>query len=162
MARDLVANRGQSVIAVGPQQPAEVHAAVHRLNALLDNAGKTVRYTQVATDRRPHVEAIAALAAAMQAGSVDTLLILGGNPAYDAPADVDWAGGLTKVPTSIHVGLYRNETGRLCQWHVPQAHFLESWGDARSFDGTYSVVQPTIAPLHGGRTLDGDSRPRVG
>ncbi len=57
--------------------------------------------------------------------------------------------GLTKVPTSIHVGLYRDETAALCQWHVPQSHFLESWGDARSFDGTYSVVQPTIAPLHG-------------
>ena len=154
LARDLHAHRGTSVVAVGPQQPPEVHAAVHRLNALLGNVGQTVRYTPVAApERRPHVEAIAALAAAMHAGRVDTLLILGGNPAYDAPADLDFAGGLTKVPTSIHVGLYRDETAALCQWHVPQSHFLENWGDARSFDGTYSVVQPTIAPLHGGRSF---------
>ena len=100
VARDLLANRGQSVIAVGPQQPPEVHAAVHRLNALLGNVGQDrALHASGRPDRRPHVEAIAALAAAMQAGSVDTLLILGGNPVYDAPADVDFAGGLTKVPT---------------------------------------------------------------
>ncbi|MHB0957083.1 MAG: TAT-variant-translocated molybdopterin oxidoreductase [Pirellulaceae bacterium] len=154
VARDLHAHRGTSVVAVGPQQPPEVHAAVHRLNALLGNVGQTIRYTAVSEpDRRPHVEAIVALAAAMHAGSVDTLLILGGNPVYDAPADVDFAGGLAKVPTSIHVGLYRDETALQCLWHVPQSHFLENWGDARSFDGTYSVVQPTIAPLHGGRSF---------
>lgn len=152
VARDLVAHRGQCAIAAGPQQPAEVHAAVHRLNALLGNVGQTVVYMPVPAQRRSHVESIAALAAAMHAGSVETLLILGGNPVYDAPTDIDFAGGLAKVPKAIHVGLYCNETGQACQWHVPQAHFLESWGDARSYDGTYSVVQPTIAPLYGGRT----------
>ncbi len=100
LARDLHAHRGTSVVAVGPQQPPEVHAAVHRLNAQLGNVGQTVRYMPVpAPERRPHVEAIAAIATAMHAGSVDTLLILGGNPVYDAPADVDFAGGLAKVPT---------------------------------------------------------------
>ena len=107
----------------------EVHAAVHRLNALLGNVGQTVRYTPVAAPSggrtsRPSRR----LPPPCTPGSVETLLILGGNPAYDAPADVDFAGGLAKVPTSIHVGLYRNETAALCQWHVPQSHFLEILG----------------------------------
>ena len=152
LVEDLKANRGASLVIAGEHQPAEVHALAHAMNAALGNVGKTVQYTPGPIDRRPHVEAITALATAMQSGNVQTLLILGGNPAFDAPADVDFAGALAKVPTSIHVGVYRNETARLCTWHVPQAHFLESWGDVRSFDGTYSVVQPTIAPLHGGRT----------
>ncbi len=153
LAGDLQAHRGAGVVTVGPQQPAEVHAAAHRLNAILGNVGQTVQYTTVAApDRQAHVEAITALTAAMQSGTVDTLIILGGNPVYTAPNDVKFVDGLAKVPTSIHLGLYRDETGRLCKWHLPQAHFLESWGDVRSFDGTYGVVQPTIVALHGGRT----------
>jgi len=152
VAGDLLAHAGACVIAVGAHQPPEVHAAVHGLNALLGNIGHTVVYTPVDAEPRPQVESLSALATAMQAGQVETLLILGGNPVYDAPCDVDFASGLSKVRLSMHVGLYRNETARLCHWHVPQAHFLESWGDARSYDGTYSVVQPTIAPLYGGRT----------
>ncbi len=134
----------------------------------MGNVGKTVQYTlDESADGAGHVSALAAVTSDMQAGNVDTLLILGGNPVYDAPTDLDFAGGLKKVKTSIHVGLYRNETARACQWHVPQSHFLESWGDARSFDGTYSVVQPMIAPLYGGRTwselvarLLGDTLPK--
>lgn len=153
LAADLVAHRGQSLVAVGPRQPADVQAAVHHLNGLLENVGKTVRYTQAEDDQRAgHLADIQQLVGEMQSGAVDTLLILGGNPVYNAPADLDFADGLKKVATSIHVGLYRDETARLCRYHAPQAHFLESWGDARSFDGTYSIVQPTIAPLHGGRT----------
>ncbi len=153
VATDLVAHRGAGIVAAGPQQPAAVHAAVHSLNALLENVGKTVRYTLDEGAGSPgHVISLAELASEISAGHVGTLLILGGNPAYDAPADLDFADGLKKVPMTIHAGLYRNETARACQWHVPQAHFLESWSDARSYDGTYSVVQPTIAPLHGGRT----------
>ncbi len=153
MAGDLVAHQGASIVAAGPQQPAEVHAAVHRLNALLGNVGKTVWYTQEesAADTG-QVASLRALVGDMQSGKVDTLLILGGNPVYDAPADLDFAAALQQVKTSIHLGIYRNETARICRWHVPQAHFLESWGDVRSFDGTYSVVQPMIAPLYGGRT----------
>jgi anaerobic selenocysteine-containing dehydrogenase len=153
IAADLVAHQGASVVAVGPQQPAEVHAGAHRLNALLGNVGKTVRYTRdPATDGRGHVESLAAVTKAMHDGSVDTLIVLGGNPVYNAPADLDFAGGLEKVAMSVHVGLYHDETAELCKWHVPQAHFLESWGDTRACDGTYSVVQPTIVPLYGGRT----------
>ena len=153
VAKDLTANRGQCVVVAGSQQPAEVHAAIHRLNAILGNAGKTIRYTRDPDPDRPsHVEAITALTKAMHAGEVETLLILGGNPVYDAPADLDFVAGLSKVKTTIHSSLYRNETSLACAWHVPQTHFLESWGDARAFDGTYSVVQPMIAPLHGGRS----------
>jgi molybdopterin-containing oxidoreductase family iron-sulfur binding subunit len=153
VASDLAANSDQCVVAVGPRQPAEVHAAVHRLNAVLGNVGETVRYTrELDADRPGHIEAMTALAEDMHAGKVETLLVLGGNPVYDAPADLDFAGALEKVNTTIHASLYRNETSEACKWHVPQAHFLESWGDARSLDGTYSIVQPMIAPLHEGRT----------
>ncbi|MDF1729425.1 MAG: 4Fe-4S dicluster domain-containing protein, partial [Sulfitobacter sp.] len=92
------------------------------------------------------------LAGAMGSGGVEVLLILGGNPAYDAPSDLGFGESLGKVPFSAHLSVYANETSRMCQWHMPMAHFLESWGDARSFDGTYTVVQPTMHPLHGGRT----------
>lgn len=152
VAADLVAHQGASVVAVGPQQPPEVHAAAHRLNSQLGNVGKTVRYTSDPTATHAgQVASLAALVQAMHDGAVDTLLILGGNPAYNAPADLDFVGGLQKVAMSVHVGLYHDETAALCQWHLPQAHFLESWSDARAYDGTYSVIQPTIAPLYGGR-----------
>jgi MoCo/4Fe-4S cofactor protein with predicted Tat translocation signal len=154
VAADLVEHRGQSIVAVGPRQPAAVHAAVHQLNAMLQNVGKTVRYTLANADEpaQGQVEQLKALAADLQAGSITTLLVLGGNPVYDAPADLDFASGLKQVKHSIHVGLYRNETALACGWHLPQAHFLESWGDARSFDGTYSVIQPMVAPLYDGRS----------
>src|SRR5262249_48163765 len=94
------------------------------------------------------------LAADIQAGKVDLLVIIGGNPAYDAPADLNFAELLksNKVPLRVHHGLYNNETAELCQWHVHQAHELESWADARAYDGTASIVQPLIAPLYNGKS----------
>ncbi len=89
----------------------------------------------------------------MHAGKVDLLVQFGGNPAYDAPADLDFAGALGKVKRNIQCGLFYNETAQYCQWHVPQAHYLEGWSDARAFDGTASVVQPLIEPLYQGRTV---------
>ncbi len=90
----------------------------------------------------------------MRAGKVDLLVILGGNPAYDAPADLEFADALKngKVPLRVHLGLYQNETAELCQWHVNQAHYLESWSDARAYDGTVSIIQPLIAPLYSGKS----------
>src|SRR5262249_33547061 len=90
----------------------------------------------------------------IQAGRVDTLLILGGNPAYDAPADLDFALALRggKVGLRVHLGLYHDETAQLCQWHRPESHGLESWGDLRAFDGTVTIQQPLIAPLYGGKS----------
>src|SRR5205823_15058772 len=83
---------------------------------------------------------------------VKTLFILGGNPAYTAPADLEFSRQLAKVKRSIHLGLELDETAARCTWHIPQAHYLESWSDARAFDGTVSIVQPLIAPLYNGKT----------
>jgi molybdopterin-containing oxidoreductase family iron-sulfur binding subunit len=153
MAKDLANNRGRSLVVAGEGQPPEVHAAAHRINAVLGNTGKTVRYTaEPNAERAPHLKAIAELADAMRAGLVKALWILGGNPAYDAPADLGFAEALEKVPFSVRLGLYEDETSQRTAWHLPQAHWLESWGDLRAYDGTYSVVQPLIEPLYGGRT----------
>ncbi len=153
MARDLAAHRGCSLVVAGNRQPPEVHQAVWRINALLENLGRTVEFTADPDPQHPTcVEAIGQLVEKMHAGAVDTLIVLGGNPAYDAPADLQFAAALTKVPASIHLGLYRDETSMLCTWHLPRAHGLESWGDARAYDGTYSVAQPLVEPLFGGRS----------
>jgi molybdopterin-containing oxidoreductase family iron-sulfur binding subunit len=153
IAADLAAHKGRSLIAVGPQQPPEVHALACLLNNALGNIGGPVTYTpDPDPDRQNHLDAIAALVGRMNDGSVNTLVILGGNPVYDAPADLDFAGALGKVATSIHLSEYDNETSQRCTWHLPRAHFLESWGDALAWDGTYTVIQPLIEPLYGGRT----------
>src|SRR6185295_2269585 len=116
------------------------------------NVGATVFYTQpIASTPADGAASMKDLVGAMNAGKVDVLLILGGNPVFTSPADLDFAGALAKVDTSIHLGLYYDETAFLCHWHVPEAHYLESWGDARAFDGTVSLMQPLIAPLYDGR-----------
>jgi molybdopterin-containing oxidoreductase family iron-sulfur binding subunit len=153
IAQDLLANRGSSVVAVGPRQPAEVHALAHWINAALGNVGHTVRYTEAGDpERAGHAEAIRELAGEMRSGAVGTLLILGGNPVFDAPADVDFAGSLRSVGTSLHLSLFDDETSQTCTWHLPRAHYLEAWGDVRSFDGTVSFAQPLIEPLYGGKS----------
>jgi molybdopterin-containing oxidoreductase family iron-sulfur binding subunit len=153
VAADLVKNRAKSVVLVGARQPARVHALAHAINAGLGNAGHTVRYYAPAdaTERDP-VADIKALAAEIEQGKVATLLILGGNPAYDAPSDLKFADRIRSVGTTIHVSSHVDETSSLCNWHLPLAHELETWGDARALDGTRSVQQPLIAPLHGGRS----------
>ncbi|MBX7165853.1 MAG: TAT-variant-translocated molybdopterin oxidoreductase [Pirellulales bacterium] len=153
LAADLVAHKGRTVVAVGSRQPAAVHALVHRLNAALGNVGTTVAYTdEPAAGLASPLAEFKSLMDEMHAGQVDTLLILGGNPVYNAPADFAFEKALEKVPNSFHLGLYRDETGDRVAWHMPQAHFLESWGDARAYDGLYSIVQPLIEPLYQGRT----------
>ena len=148
----LDAARGAGIVTAGAQQPAVLHALAHRLNARFGNLGGPVFHTAPvqATDAEP----LDALAEAMGRGEVETLVMLGCNPAYDAPGDLDFAGRLSRVPLKIHAGLYFDETGAHCDWHVPLAHPLESWGDARSLDGTVCLIQPTIAPLFGGRGAD--------
>lgn len=153
LAQDLVEHRGDCVLLAGPQQPPEVHALVHLLNGALGNTGRTVRYTEEPDpDRSTHAESMRELTSAMRGGQVQTLLLLGGNPVYNAPADLDFARLLETVPMSIHLSLYYDETSKACTWHLPRAHFLESWGDARAWDGTVSMVQPLIEPLYEGRT----------
>ena len=155
LGRDLIGRQGSSLVIAGDHQPTVVHAVAHAINAKLGNVGKTVFYTDP-VDANPinQTESIKELTADINAGKVDLLIILGGNPAYDAPADLDFANLLKsdKVPLRVHLGLYNNETAELCHWHVNQTHELESWGDARAYDGTVSIIQPLIAPLYNGKS----------
>ena len=124
------------------------------MNEALGNVGATVTYTQTA-EARPmnQLEGLKELVGEMNAGTVSFLLILGGNPVYTAPADLKFTDALAKVALRAHVGLHQDETAARCHWHLPQAHFLESWSDVRAGDGTVSIIQPLIAPLYGGRSL---------
>jgi molybdopterin-containing oxidoreductase family iron-sulfur binding subunit len=153
VARDLLDSRGRCVIVVGSRQAPVVHALAHALNGLLGNVGSTVTVAPPAdVDELDAATDIKALADGVAAGHVDTLFILGGNPVYDAPADVAFAEVLRKVAFSVHASLFFDETSEKCAWHVPRAHELESWGDARALDATVSIQQPLIAPLFGGRS----------
>jgi MoCo/4Fe-4S cofactor protein with predicted Tat translocation signal len=152
LAKDLLANRGRSVIVAGERQPAAVHAAVFALNTHLGNTGTTVSYYETKDAALPSVSSLASLVSSMQAGTVQTLVVLGGNPVFDAPADLDFASAMAKVPHSIALGHSVDETSSQAEWHIPRAHYLESWGDARAVGGTLSVVQPLILPLFGGRS----------
>lgn len=152
IAKDLAANRGQSVVTAGLQQPPVVHTLVALINAALGNTGKTVRYAPAFEVLPDGAKAMVELGAAMNSGAIDTLLILGGNPVFDAPADARFAEGLAKVGTSIHLSLFKDETSQACTWHLNGVHTLEAWSDVRALDGTASIVQPLIAPLFDGRT----------
>ncbi|MHC4416169.1 MAG: TAT-variant-translocated molybdopterin oxidoreductase [Planctomycetota bacterium] len=148
---DLLAHRGAGLVVAGPRQPAEVHVLAHLINEQLGNVDRTVRFTP-----RPgaisHVASIRDLVDDMARRRVSTLVILGGNPAHNAPADLEFARHLGSVSASVHLSLYDDETSKLCTWHLPRAHYLESWGDARAYDGTLGLVQPLIEPLFGGRS----------
>ena len=154
LVKDLQSARGRSLVVAGEGQPPAVHALAHAMNDLLGNVGSTVVYTQTAearpTDQRAE---LADLVAEMNAGTVSFLLVLGGNPVYTAPPDLNFAQALDKVPLRAHLGLHHDETAALCHWHVPETHFLEMWSDVRGHDGTVTIVQPLIAPLYGGRSL---------
>jgi molybdopterin-containing oxidoreductase family iron-sulfur binding subunit len=153
LARDLDQHRGTSLVIAGEQQPPAVHALAHAMNEVLGNVGKTVDYTPPAeANPQNALESLKELIADIQAGQVDTLFILGVNPVYNAPADLHFAEHLLKVKTRIQLSLYEDETADLCHWHVPEAHFLEAWGDARAYDGTVSIIQPLISPLYEGKS----------
>jgi molybdopterin-containing oxidoreductase family iron-sulfur binding subunit len=150
VARDLAGRRGASIVLAGPGQPAEVHALVHLINEALGNFGKTVSFTEKLA--LPGESDFKTLAAEMAAGRVNALVILGANPVFTAPADFDFAARFGRIPATVHLGLEADETAALATWHLPQAHYLEAWGDVRTADGTASVQQPLIQPLYGGRT----------
>jgi molybdopterin-containing oxidoreductase family iron-sulfur binding subunit len=153
VAADLVAHKGRSVVVAGERQPAAVHGLAQAMNETLGNAGATVTYTApIAASPADGAASLSALVAEMKAGKVDLLVIFGANPVFTAPADLGFADALGKVTTAVHLGLYHDETAERCHWHVPEAHFLESWGDARAFDGTVSLIQPLVAPIYEGRT----------
>ncbi|MFZ0968001.1 MAG: TAT-variant-translocated molybdopterin oxidoreductase [Candidatus Acidiferrales bacterium] len=151
LVRDLHKHHGTSLIIVGESQPPAVHALVHAMNQALGNAGKTVVYTDP-LEVSPATDGIAELLKEIDAGQVSALVILSSNPVYTAPADLDFTSKFLKVGLRIHLGLYNDETAELCHWHIPEAHFLESWSDARAYDGTVGIVQPLIAPLYNGKS----------
>ncbi len=154
VAADLRAHGGRALVVAGDGAPPAVHALAHAVNQALGAAGETVVYTEpVAARPVDEAESLAALVEALHAGDVEVLLILGVNPVFDAPADLAFAEAVVKAETRIHVGLYADETAQYCQWHLPQAHYLESWGDLRSVDGTAAIVQPLIDPLYKGHTF---------
>jgi MoCo/4Fe-4S cofactor protein with predicted Tat translocation signal len=153
VARDLKANTSRSIVVAGYRQPPPVHHLVHSMNELLGNMGRTMHYVRPIAHKAVDQDAsLRELADDLKQGAVETLFILGGNLAYNTPADLSFAERLQKVKQSFHLGLYEDETSRLCTWHLPEAHYLEAWSDARAFDGTASIVQPLIAPLYQGRS----------
>ena len=151
VVRDLQSHRGSSLVVAGPSQPPAVHALAHAMNAALGNAGQTVVYTDP-IELSPENDGLVELTKEIEAGQASVLWILGSNPVFTAPADLQFAQQVLKVPLRIHSGLYDDETAELCHWHLPQAHYLESWSDARAYDGTVGIVQPLIAPLYHGRS----------
>ncbi|HEY6362259.1 MAG TPA: TAT-variant-translocated molybdopterin oxidoreductase, partial [Vicinamibacterales bacterium] len=116
VAKDLLANRGKGLIVAGERQPAGVHAAVCALNAHLGNTGTTVTYHETRDAALPSVSSLAALVSAMNAGAIETLVVLGGNPVFDAPADLDFASAMAKVPHSIALGHTVDETSSRAEW----------------------------------------------
>ena len=155
MAKDLQANKGKSIVIAGDNQPAIVHALAHAMNSALGNAGTTVIYTDplVANSETTQIEQLRSLIQEIDGGQVKMLVILGGNPVYNTPSDLKLnAERMKKIPLSVHLGPYVDETGELCQWHISEKHYLEMWSDSRAYDGTVSIVQPLIDPLYDSRS----------
>ncbi len=149
LANDLQQHRGRCVVMAGDYQPEIVHVLAFQMNEALGNLGSTVTYRE---DDGPPIPALspADFTAALQRGAAKTLLILGVNPVYDFPSALNFPAALEQVEHSIYLGLYDDETGSLCPWHVPESHYLEAWGDILAADGTPSLIQPVIEPLYPG------------
>jgi MoCo/4Fe-4S cofactor protein with predicted Tat translocation signal len=153
LVRDLQKNRGASIVIAGDEQPAAVHALAHAINQTLGNIGSTVLITEpVEVAPTSQLESLRQLVTDIDAGAVKTLIVLGGNPVFDAPSDFNFGEAFKKVPLRVHLSSYVDETSFLAHWHIPETHYLESWGDARAHDGTVSIIQPLIAPLYNGRS----------
>ena len=152
-ASDLEAAGARGLVSVGRHCAPKLHQIAAAIQERLGAIGTTVRYVPTIDPRdRSRVESIGALTEALRAGEVEALVVLGGNPVYDAPADLNFGEAFEQAKLRVHLGLYEDETSKLCHWHVPMAHTFESWSDTRALDGTASVVQPLIAPLYDGRT----------
>lgn len=151
-ASDLRAAEGRSLVLAGYGQPAWVHALVFAINAALKANGSTVSYREPKYLSLPSRDGLKQLTGKMASGGVETLIVLGGNPVYTAPVELNFAGALRKVKTKISFSYYNDQTARRCDWHLPRTHFLESWGDTISSDGTLGVTQPLIEPLFQSRS----------
>ncbi|HEY0097424.1 MAG TPA: TAT-variant-translocated molybdopterin oxidoreductase [Pyrinomonadaceae bacterium] len=162
IAKDLQAHRGRSIVVAGEHQPPAVHALAHAMNQSLGNVGQTVIHTDpIEAQPLDQVASLRELVGDIEAGRVEMLVIVGGNPVYNAPVDLAFTKErLDKIRTPdgkdglrVHLGLYDDETAELCHWHIPETHFLEAWSDTRAHDGTVSIIQPLIAPLYKGRSV---------
>jgi|UPI0004B38AB9 molybdopterin-containing oxidoreductase family iron-sulfur binding subunit len=144
----------RSLVAAGREQPARVHALALAINARLGSFGTTIRAIEPPHASQGEIRTLADLAESMQAGQVSHLVVLGGNPVYTAPADIDLGPLVQRVPLSVHLGQYQDETAAVCHWHVPESHPLESWGDLRAFDGTIGLRQPATMRLKPGLSAE--------
>lgn len=153
IVRDLKKAGSRALVVIGPHQPAEVQALAFAINQRLGARDETfTTIAPVAAAPVSHVEELAALTAAMNAGEIESLLVLDKNPIFDAPADLEFEAAYAKVPLRIQVGLYDDETANMSHWHLPSRHALESWSDIKAYDGTVSIVQPLIRPLYSGHS----------
>ena len=154
IARDLQRSKGASLVIAGDYQPPIVHALAHLMNSTLGNVGKTVLYTDpIEANPVDQVASLQDLVKDLDAGAVDLLFILGGNPVFTAPVELGLRDRIRKAKLRVRLGLYADETSDYCQWHLPEAHYLEAWGDSRAFDGTVTLGQPLIQPLYGGKSV---------
>jgi molybdopterin-containing oxidoreductase family iron-sulfur binding subunit len=150
VAADLIKARGKGLVIAGRQQPAAVHALAFVINSALGNVGNTATFNEISDSQLSSTAGLISLINDIKNKSITTLAILGGNPLYNAPADLDFAGALKELEHSFHLSSHVDETSRAVSWHLPLTHYLESWGDARSIHGAVSIIQPLIAPLYGG------------
>jgi molybdopterin-containing oxidoreductase family iron-sulfur binding subunit len=155
VAKDLQQHKGSSIVIAGAQQSPVIHAIAHAMNSALGNIGKTVFYSDPLevnpVDQRASLQD---LINDIDAEKVELLVIIGGNPVYNTPGDLklNWTRLNKPKMKRVHLSLYKDETSQLCHWHIPQAHYLESWGDTRSYDGTVTIMQPLIEPLYDGKS----------
>jgi Fe-S-cluster-containing dehydrogenase component len=153
VADDLREHAGRGLVIAGEEQPARVHALAAAVNDTLQNTGRTVWFVPSTLLGAGNSQAaIGSLVDRLRGGGVDTLIVIGGNPSYATPGDLGFPALLRRVPNSVYVGLYENETARDARWFIPAAHYLETWGDSRAYDGTYSLIQPLLQPLYGGKS----------
>ncbi|MGA2218023.1 MAG: TAT-variant-translocated molybdopterin oxidoreductase [Terracidiphilus sp.] len=155
LAKDLKASAGKSVVIPGLYQSSAVYTIALAINNALGNVGKTVSIAPEPVNPVPaksQIQDLKALVGDLNAGKVDWLVVLNGNPVYSAPADLEFLNAFNKAKVTAHLGSHYDETGREAHWTIPSAHYLESWSDARAYDGTVSIVQPMIEPLYGGKT----------
>ena len=153
LVNDLRSHAGRALIVPGPDQGPAVHALAHAINLELGNMGSTVRFvTHPLAAPRNQRDDLAELVSDLRAGAVDTLVIVGANPVFTAPAELEFGDALSSARLSIHVGEVLDETGVKASWHVPRTHALEAWSDARAFDGSITIMQPLFSPFYGGKS----------
>jgi len=158
IAEDVLAKGSRALLVAGSDQPSGVHAVVALANQALKSVGTTLIYKELplrssSLVTSSSVDSISRLASNIKRGKIDSLIILGGNPALDAPSDLEFKSLIGKVETTLHLTDQNNDTSSEAQWVVPQSHYLESWGDVISLDGTSSIVQPLIQPMGESYTL---------